>query len=108
MRHRSITGLSAVIAGLDPAIHEASQAIKVARILDLRLIMDARVKPAHDAQYQPIVRVVTSCLLRNSEADLGQRGGLPRRDVLDREGLNCLVEQSIEIELRRQMQENRT
>ena len=36
------------MAGLDPAIHEAPQAITVARIFDLRLIMDARVKPAHD------------------------------------------------------------
>jgi hypothetical protein len=37
-----------VIAGLDPAIHEAPQTIAVARILDLRLIVDTRVKPAHD------------------------------------------------------------
>ena len=49
IRHRRTTSLSAVIAGLDPAIHEAPQAIRVARVLDLRLIMDARVKPAHDA-----------------------------------------------------------
>ena len=41
--------LSTVIAGLDPEIHEAPQAIRVARVLNLRLIMDARVKPAHDA-----------------------------------------------------------
>src|SRR6185312_17399509 len=50
MKHLRITSLPAVIAGLDPAIHEAAHAITVARILDLRLIMDARVKPAHDEQ----------------------------------------------------------
>ena len=38
-----------MVPGLSPRmIHEAPQAITVARILDLRLIMDARVKPAHD------------------------------------------------------------
>jgi hypothetical protein len=36
-----------VVAGLDLAIHEASQVIRAARIFNLRLIMDARVKPAH-------------------------------------------------------------
>jgi len=53
MWHRRTTSLSAVIAGLDPAIHEAPQAIRVARVLNLRLIMDARVKPAHDALASP-------------------------------------------------------
>jgi hypothetical protein len=55
-------------ATFTPAIHEASQAIRAARILHSRLIMDARVigvrkhavlrtaMPAHDARYQPIAR----------------------------------------------------
>jgi len=38
-----------VIAGLDPAIHDASQRLQAAvRLSALQLIMDARVKPAHD------------------------------------------------------------
>jgi hypothetical protein len=40
-----------VIAGLDPAIHEASQQVQPYIGLQLRIfIMDARVKPGHDAQ----------------------------------------------------------
>ena len=50
-----------VIAGLVPAIHEAPQAITVARILDLRLIMDARVKPAHDELTSTSCRACRAC-----------------------------------------------
>jgi hypothetical protein len=39
--------LCAVIAGLDPAIHAEVPHVS---LLFLRLIMDARVKPAHDAE----------------------------------------------------------
>jgi hypothetical protein len=43
--------LSAVIAGLDPAIHEEDrQAMTLVSISKGRFIMDARVKPAHDAE----------------------------------------------------------
>jgi hypothetical protein len=42
--------LSVVIAGLDPAIHgEARQAMKVEGLSGRHFIIDARVKPAHDA-----------------------------------------------------------
>ncbi|HET8972959.1 MAG TPA: hypothetical protein VFN63_06705 [Pseudolabrys sp.] len=37
-----------VIAGLDPAIHKAVPRTMTVFICLLRLIMDARVKPAHD------------------------------------------------------------
>jgi hypothetical protein len=37
-----------VIAGLDPAIHDAPPQAQSVRLCPLRLIMDARVKPAHD------------------------------------------------------------
>src|SRR5215208_3575884 len=43
--------LSVVIAGLDPAIHDESQWATAVRFSALRFIMDARVKPAHDAEY---------------------------------------------------------
>jgi hypothetical protein len=41
---------SAVMAGLDPAIHETSRRMRAVRFPALRFIMDARVKPAHDAE----------------------------------------------------------
>jgi hypothetical protein len=40
--------LSAVIAGLDPAIHEAARQAPPQGFLVLRFIMDGRVKPGHD------------------------------------------------------------
>jgi hypothetical protein len=43
--------LSTVIAGLDPAIHdEVQHAMKLVSFSAGQLIMDARVKPAHDAE----------------------------------------------------------
>jgi hypothetical protein len=46
-RHR----LSTVIAGLDPAIHEeVRRAMMLISLSAGRLIMDARVKPAHDTE----------------------------------------------------------
>jgi hypothetical protein len=43
--------LSVVIAGLDPAIHDdARRKCPYVRLSLLPLIMDARVKPAHDEQ----------------------------------------------------------
>jgi len=39
-----------VIAGLDPAIHEALQQNANVRCAVLHFIMDARVKPAHDQE----------------------------------------------------------
>jgi hypothetical protein len=38
-----------VIAGLDPAIHDAMTNGKTVRFVEFQSIMDARVKPAHDA-----------------------------------------------------------
>jgi len=47
-----VPGLSRlVIAGLDPAIHDEVQRATSKRSYPLHRIMDARVKPAHDAQY---------------------------------------------------------
>jgi hypothetical protein len=40
--------LARVIAGLDPAIHDESPRMQIARFLVLQFNMDARVKPAHD------------------------------------------------------------
>jgi hypothetical protein len=49
--------LSAVIAGLDPAIHDEFQhVVKVVMFSMWGFIMDARVKPAHDAE--TLVRLV--------------------------------------------------
>jgi hypothetical protein len=42
--------LSAVIAGLDPAIHDESQQQNKYYLHARDGIIDARVKPAHDAQ----------------------------------------------------------
>jgi hypothetical protein len=39
---------SRVIAGLDPAIHDDARQIQFVRFAQPQLIMDARVKPAHD------------------------------------------------------------
>jgi hypothetical protein len=47
------------MAGLDPAIHEAAQHLNVdVRHRPWRLIMDARVKPAHDKSenWTPLAR----------------------------------------------------
>jgi hypothetical protein len=41
--------LPAVIAGLDPAIHEAAPQLPLEALCVLIFIMDARVKPAHDS-----------------------------------------------------------
>jgi len=38
-----------VIAGLDPAIHDEEPRAKSVRLNPLRCLMDARVKPGHDA-----------------------------------------------------------
>jgi hypothetical protein len=44
-------GLSAVIAGPDPAIHAADQQTPRDVFADVwRVVMDARVKPGHDAE----------------------------------------------------------
>jgi hypothetical protein len=40
--------LSAVIAGPDPAIHEATPHTQPQGLCTLHFLMDARVKPAHD------------------------------------------------------------
>ena len=42
------SNLSGVIAGLGPAIHEASPQLSAVSAYARPLIMDARVKPAHD------------------------------------------------------------
>src|SRR5262245_54656096 len=42
--------LAAVIAGLDPAIHEAARQLPLEGLCVLIFIMDARVKPAHDSE----------------------------------------------------------
>ncbi len=49
---KSASSLSSVIAGLDPAIHEANRHRETyARFCLRHVIMDARVKPGHDAEY---------------------------------------------------------
>jgi hypothetical protein len=42
--------LPTVIAGLDPAIHEAAQTRSDVLTCSWRFVMDARIKSAHDAE----------------------------------------------------------
>lgn len=42
----------ALIAGLDPAIHDHPPRLNAVRLVLLRCFMDARVKPAHDGALQ--------------------------------------------------------
>jgi hypothetical protein len=57
---RLVRGPLRVIAGLDPAIHDEVQRMTSVRPWPLRGLMDARVKPAHDAQCVESLRPQTA------------------------------------------------
>ena len=67
------TILAAVIAGLDPAIHEARSpgAVTKAAHRLRRIIMDARDKPAHDAEFCKTAGEIPSTVVARNATAVG-------------------------------------
>src|SRR5437868_10653043 len=59
------------------------------------------------AQFEPKGDAAGSIFGGRLQASLGEGGALPRSHLNDREALDRLIEQAVEIEFRRQVQEDR-